>query len=78
MTGALEGAHYTKHREFYDFSEQQLIDCATHSKYGSYGCDGGFPATAYTFYWEHKAIPELWYKYVSGNGESSECKKGTQ
>jgi C1A family cysteine protease len=40
-TGSLEGAHFIAKGELLSFSEQQLVDCAYGSTYGSYGCNGG-------------------------------------
>ena len=44
--GALEGAVAMKNKILNDYSEQQLVDCCSYSKYGCKGCSGSWPEWA--------------------------------
>jgi len=68
-TGGLEGAHQIATGNLVAFSEQQLVDCSTHS-----GCGGADSHDAFV-YWESAfAETEAAYPYVSGNREiKSRC-----
>jgi len=65
-TGSLEGAHFKATNQLVSFSEQQLVDCAYGATYGSYGCNGGWPTGAMSYYETHKAELESAYPYTSG------------
>ena len=49
---AIEGEYYIKHKNLYNLSEQELIDCSGYL--GNNGCDGGSMVSA--------------FKYVISNG----------
>lgn len=60
------------------FSEQQLVDCAFGDDYNSYGCDGGNPSRALTYYKTNKAELETAYPYISNKSEDKhECSDST-
>ena len=65
-TGSLEGAHFVANGELLSFSEQQLVDCAYGTTYGSYGCQGGQPTGAMHYYQYYQADLETTYPYTSG------------
>lgn len=69
-TGSLEGAHFIATNKLLSFSEQQLVDCAYGRKYGSYGCNGGNPQGAMSYYEEYNAELETVYPYKSGSNTS--------
>jgi C1A family cysteine protease len=74
-TGSLEGAHYIATGKLISFSEQQLVDCAYGSAYGSYGCNGGNPQGAMYYYETFNAELEETYPYISGTQSSKHsCK----
>jgi len=69
-TGSLEGAHFVAQGKLESFSEQQLVDCAYGSQFGSYGCNGGSMDGA-MIYWETSdAELESVYPYISGTSTS--------
>ena len=69
---ALEGAHCVATGQLKSFSEQQLVDCAYGGNYGSYGCNGGWPAAAMEYYTSaHSADTEASYGYTSGSSTST-------
>merc|ERR1712183_427872 len=70
-TGALEGAHFIKHKELLSFSEQQLVDC---NKLFNHGCKGGSMALAFRYLETHKPELEKDYPYTSGTTKArGEC-----
>ena len=69
-TGSLEGAHYIATGELLSFSEQQLVDCAYGAQWGSYGCNGGWPTMAMTYYESYNAELESAYPYASHDDTS--------
>ena len=69
-TGSLEGAHFIATGNLESFSEQQLVDCAYGSNYGSYGCNGGNPQGAMYYYETYNAELESVYPYISGSQTS--------
>lgn len=72
--GALEGAHFVASGKLESFSEQQLVDCAYGDKYNSYGCGGGNPSRALSYYKSNKAELETAYPYISNVSEDKhEC-----
>ena len=70
-TGSLEGAHFVAKGELLSFSEQQLVDCAYGTTYGSYGCQGGQPTGAMHYYQYYQADLETTYPYTSGTDTST-------
>ena len=54
-TGSLEGRQQIANGTLISFSEQQLVDCAYGSQYGSYGCNGGSTRGAMTYYKTYNA-----------------------
>ena len=70
---ALEGAHFVASGNLLSFSEQQLVDCAYGGNYGSYGCNGGWPSAAMTYYENHDAELESTYPYTSGSDTSTKA-----
>ena len=67
---ALEGAHCVATGQLKSFSEQQLVDCAYGGNYGSYGCNGGWPSAAMTYWEQYGAELEAVYPYTSGSSTS--------
>lgn len=65
-TGAIEGAWAIETGKLVDFSEQQLVDCATGSAYGSHGCNGGQMEGAFKYVIEHGQCMATSYPYTSG------------
>ena len=75
---AMEGAHFIASGDLVSLSEQQLVDCAYGSSYGSYGCNGGWPAAALTYYTSsHSADTETSYGYTSGSSTSTKSCQST-
>jgi len=75
-TGAMEGAWATATGNLVSFSEEQLIDCASGIKYGSYGCNGGQMDGAFKYIIENGAISKNQYPNTAGNGQPSVCEQG--
>ena len=46
-TGCLESAHAIHHGNYFNLSEQQLVDCA--QDYDNHGCNGGLPSHAFEY-----------------------------
>ena len=44
---AIEGEYFIKHKQLYNFSEQDLIDCSTYL--GNKGCEGGSMDLAFKY-----------------------------
>lgn len=65
-TGAIEGAWAIATGKLVDFSEQQLVDCATGTSYGSHGCNGGQMEGAFKYVIEHGQCTASSYPYTSG------------
>lgn len=65
-TGAAEGAWAISTGKLLDLSEQQMVDCATGVKYGSYGCNGGQMTGAFKYMISNGQCDESAYPYTSG------------
>jgi C1A family cysteine protease len=65
-TGAVEGAWAISKGQLTDFSEQELVDCATGISYGSHGCNGGQMEGAFKFIIENGQCALASYPYTSG------------
>lgn len=65
-TGAIEGVAAIQTNKLVDFSEQQLVDCATGFRYGSHGCNGGLMDGAFKYVAEHGQCLLNEYPYTSG------------
>ena len=75
-TGAIEGAWAISKGQLMDFSEQELVDCATGFHYGSHGCNGGQMDGAFKFVSENGQCAETSYPYTSGVSKTSgNCQK---
>lgn len=75
-TGAIEGAWAISKGTLLDFSEQELVDCATGISYGSHGCNGGQMEGAFKFVIENGQCTDSSYPYTSGTTKTSgSCKK---
>jgi KDEL-tailed cysteine endopeptidase len=74
-TGAMEGAWAIATGELLSLSEEQLTDCATGFKYGSYGCDGGQMDGAFKYVIENGVTSEAQYSYTAGNGITDTCQE---
>ena len=70
-TGALEGLHAIKKGSLIEYSEQELVDCA--SAYGdNHGCQGGDMSQAFDYIKDNGISLESEYPYVGRNGQ---CRK---
>lgn len=67
---AIESAYLVSKNAYYDLSEQQLVDCS----YLNFGCNGGWPLTAFAYIKSYGINYESVYPYVA-KGES--CKKSS-
>jgi KDEL-tailed cysteine endopeptidase len=65
-TGAIEGAWALAKGQLVNFSEQELVDCATGISYGSHGCNGGQMDGAFKFVIENGQCTDAAYPYTSG------------
>lgn len=63
-TGAVEGAMFLATGTLQEFSEQQLVDCATEA-YGNYGCDGGLMQNAFKYIAKYPLEGEKDYPYFA-------------
>lgn len=60
-TAALEFAYANSGGKLTAFSEQQLVDCS--SKYGNYGCEGGFTDATFDYIKDNGVVREVDYPY---------------
>jgi len=65
-TGALEGLAYQQANWLWEFSEQQLVDCA--SSYGNAGCSGGLMDHAFLYTAAKGINMEAEYPYTAQDG----------
>ena len=64
VTASLEGMAAIKTKKLLDLSEQQLVDCDT----TSYGCEGGYPYNALSYYQKDRADLQKDYAYEAADG----------
>lgn len=69
--GAVEGAWSIATNELIDLSEQELVDCATGSSYGSHGCNGGQMDGGFKYVSENGICKLTDYPYTSGTTKKS-------
>ena len=67
-TGAIEGAWAIARGQLIDLSEQELVDCATGTAYGSHGCNGGQMDGAFKFVIQNGQCSLTAYPYTAKNG----------
>jgi C1A family cysteine protease len=72
-TGAVEGAWAISKGQLTDFSEQELVDCATGVSYGSHGCNGGQMEGAFKFVIENGQCTLSSYPYTAKDGTCQKC-----
>jgi len=72
-TGAVEGAWAISKGQLTDFSEQELVDCATGISYGSHGCNGGQMEGAFKFIIENGQCTLSSYPYTAKDGTCQKC-----
>ena len=72
-TGAVEGAWAISKGQLTDFSEQELVDCATGVSYGSHGCNGGQMEGAFKFIIENGQCTLSSYPYTAKDGTCQKC-----
>ncbi|EQC33913.1 hypothetical protein SDRG_08593 [Saprolegnia diclina VS20] len=74
--GAVEAAHCIATGSLVDFSEQQLVSCASSA---GYGCQGGWPNKALDYIAQTGLCTESGFPYASGssnqNGQCKDCQK---
>jgi len=73
-TGAVEGAWAISKGQLIDLSEEQLVECATGTSYGSHGCNGGQMDGAFKYIIQKGQCSLASYPYTSGTGTSGACK----
>ncbi|KDO33340.1 hypothetical protein SPRG_02147 [Saprolegnia parasitica CBS 223.65] len=70
--GAVEAAHCLVTNSLVDFSEQQLVSCASSA---GYGCRGGWPNLALDYIAQTGLCTEAAFPYASGStGKNGRCK----
>lgn len=76
---AVESAHAIKNNELLDLSEQQVVECASGTKYNNFACNGGLPSRAYDWWKASGGVTlEANYPYISGTGSNgSACQNPT-
>lgn len=72
-TGAIEGAWAISKGQLVDFSEQQLVDCATGVTYGSHGCSGGQMDGAFKYVISKGQCLLNAYPYTAADGACQKC-----
>lgn len=63
----MEGAEFIKSGKLGSFSEQQLVDCAYGAEFSCYGCKGGNPKKAMSYYKTSHVELTNHYEYISGS-----------
>ena len=75
-TGAIESAWAISKGELLNFSEQELVDCATGLKYRNHGCNGGLMDSAFNYVMDNGQCLDDSYPYTSGVSKTSgDCQK---
>lgn len=69
VTSSLEFLYAKSSKRVTRLSEQQLLDCS--SKYGNYGCEGGYTQTTFEYVINEGIMEEREYPYI---GRESVCK----
>ena len=72
---AIEGEYFIKHKQLYNFSEQDLIDCSTYL--GNKGCEGGSMDLAFKYVVDRGICLNKDYPFTAEDGEcqSDQCSK---
>ncbi|EQC31301.1 hypothetical protein SDRG_10904 [Saprolegnia diclina VS20] len=74
--GAVEAAHCLVTQSLFDFSEQQLVSCASSA---GYGCQGGWPNKALDYIAQTGLCTEAAFPYASGStSQNGVCKTCTK
>jgi len=71
-TGSIEGAYFISTNYLLYFSEQQLVDCATWSKWYCKGCEGGLMDYGFIYAESNSLMMESAYPYTAKDGKT--CK----
>lgn len=74
-TEAIEGEYYIKHKNLYNFSEQELIDCSGYL--GNKGCQGGSMISAFKYVISNGICLDNNYSYTAQQGmcQNTTCGK---
>ena len=72
---AIEGEYYIKHKNLYNLSEQELIDCSGYL--GNNGCDGGSMVSAFKYVVSNGLCLNTNYSYTAQQGmcQNTTCGK---
>jgi C1A family cysteine protease len=72
---AIEGEYYIKHKNLYNLSEQELIDCSGYL--GNNGCDGGSMVSAFKYVISNGLCLDTNYSYTAQQGmcQNTTCGK---
>lgn len=74
-TEAIEGEYYIKHKNLYNLSEQELIDCSGYI--GNKGCEGGSMISAFKYVISNGICLDTNYSYTAQQGmcQNTTCGK---
>jgi len=74
-TEAIEGEYYIKHKNLYNLSEQELIDCSGYL--GNNGCDGGSMVSSFKYVVSNGLCLDTNYSYTAKQGmcQNTTCGK---